>query len=417
MEKQPSKQLLSRSNFLQFFTAVYFFLYIFPFPLNYIPFVGKIFNWYYQTIEILTLWTGKTILGLESLEKIQFTGSGDTTFDYVKIFTLLILSLCVTLLVFFLRIRLNTGKIIVFVRTYGRYFLVLMLLSYGFSKFFEGQFSYPSLERLDRKIGDSSPMGLLWTFMGYSKIYTVFGGFCQVLAGCLLIFRRTMIIGSLLALMVMTNIVVLNFSYDVPVKLFSTHLAVIALLLLIPNVVNLFQLFFMQKSVQLIPERSLFKNKNKQLVAILLKLMAISGLQLIVIIMTVRSFFDTPLNGHNLKAIYYPEQFTIESTSVNRWQKFIINDRYATVFYDEKRYEDFDVKVDTLKHIIQLKSKKDTLNISTLDYRFSDKNTKMYLTGIFQKDTVSITFNIKRKEDFELVDRKFNWINEYPYNK
>ncbi len=86
-------------------------------------------------------------------------------------------------------------------------------------------------------------------------------------------------------------------------------------------------------------------------------------------------------------------------------------------FYDEKRYEDFDVKVDTLKHIIQLKSKKDTLNISTLDYRFSDKNTKMYLTGIFQKDTVSITFNIKRKEDFELVDRKFNWINEYPYNK
>ncbi|SEH66752.1 hypothetical protein SAMN02927937_00766 [Paenimyroides aquimaris] len=54
MEKQPSKQLLSRSNFLQFFTAVYFFLYIFPFPLNYIPFVGKIFNWYHQTIEILT---------------------------------------------------------------------------------------------------------------------------------------------------------------------------------------------------------------------------------------------------------------------------------------------------------------------------------------------------------------------------
>src|SRR5690606_6188396 len=165
MEKLQNKQLFSRSNFLPFFIAVYFFLYIFPFPLNYIPFVGKIFSWYHKAVEISTIWVGKTILGIESLEKILFTGSGDTTFDYVKIFTLLVLSLVITLFIYVSKIKLNTDKIIVFIRTYGRYFLVLMLLSYGFSKFFEGQFSYPSLERLDQKIGDSSPMGLLWTFM------------------------------------------------------------------------------------------------------------------------------------------------------------------------------------------------------------------------------------------------------------
>jgi len=77
--------------------------------------------------------------------------------------------------------------------------LAFALLSYGTAKLFGGQFSFPSLERLDQKIGESSPMGLLWTFMGYSKLYTVFGGICQITAGLLLLFRRFSALGSLMA--------------------------------------------------------------------------------------------------------------------------------------------------------------------------------------------------------------------------
>ena len=412
MEALQSPKWLSKTKFLQLFITTYFFLYIFPFPLEYLPFVNKVFKLYVQGIEALSIWFGKNLFGLEFIEKLN-NGSGDTTFDFVKLFTISVLSLLITFVLFGLRKKVKTEKIIVFVRTYGRYFLALMLFSYGFSKFFGGQFSFPSLERLDQKIGDSSPMGLLWTFMGYSKIYTFFGGICQVLAGCLLLFRKTTVIGSLLAFAVMTNIVILNFSYDVPVKLFSTHLAAIALLLLLPNALNLFNLFFINKPTELIPEPSLIANKEKQMIVLILKIIFMTGLQLYLVVMIVKSFFYTSVQTNHLKGVYYPQEFP----SGNQWKKFIINERYATVFYNENKYEDFKYKIDTVQHSIQLQSIKDTLSISRLKYQFSDKDTRMQLSGIFKKDTISEKFTIKREEDFELVKRSFNWINEYPYNK
>lgn len=397
-------------RFLPLFVVVYFFFYIFPFPLESLPFAGTIFKYYTKGLELLTIWTGENIIGLEQLEKIKMTGSGDTAFDYVKLFTIIILSVLVTGLLFLFRTKINTEKIIVFVRTYARYFLAFILLSYGFSKFFDGQFSYPSLERLDQKIGDSSPMGLLWTFMGYSKTYSVFGGLCQVSAGFLLFFRRTSVLGSLLALMVMTNIVVLNFSYDVPVKLFSAHLALISLLILYPNLRNLFNLLFLKKAVELIPEKSLIKKKEIGYGVLALKVLVITIGVFVLSIVTVRSVFDKP--AHNLQAIYYPEEFT-----ENQWDKLIINNRNATVFYSEKKYEDFDIEIDMKQQTIELKSKSDTLNVYKLKYRFYNDDKTMYLAGTFKTDSISTNFKVKRKEDFELVKRGFNWINKYPYNK
>lgn len=413
MEELQNKKSSQAVGFLWLFVIVYFFFYIFPFPLTYIPFIGKVFKFYNQIIEFLTIRTGENILGLEHIEKVKITGSGDTAFDYLKVFTLVLLSVLVTVLLFLFRTKVNTEKIIVFVRTYARYFLAFMLLSYGFSKFLDGQFSYPSLERLDQKIGDSSPMGLLWTFMGYSQTYAFFGGLCQVTAGFLLFFRRTSVIGSLLAFMVMTNIVVLNFSYDVPVKLFSMHLTLISLLILYPNLKNLFCLLFLNKTIKLIPEQSLIKKKEIGYVVLALKAFVIMGCVFIFSVVAIRSAFDKP--PHNLQAIYYPEEFAKKTE--NQWEKFIINNRYATVFYDKKNYEDFDTEIDITEQIILLKSKTDTLSTNKFKYYFSDDNRTMYLSGKFETDSISATFSVKRKEDFELVKRNFNWISEYPYNK
>lgn len=398
-------------HFLSLFTIVYFFLYIFPFPLYSIPLVGSLAKYYAKAFEWITIWTGKNIFSLGHIEKIKMTGSGDTTFDFVRLFTLIVLAVFVTGLLF--KSKIDKQKIIVFGRTYVRYFLAFILLSYGFSKFYEGQFSYPSLERLDQKIGDSSPMGLLWTFMGYSKSYAVFGGLCQVLAGFLLFFRRTSVIGSLMAFAVMTNVVVLNFSYDVPVKLFSTHLVLIALLILAPNLKNLFGLLFQNKSIKLVLEQSLVKKKNLKYVVLSIKFIVIAGCVLLFSVVEIRSFFNKPSN--HLQAIYYPEKSLTEKDI--SWKKFIIGNRYATIFYDAKSYEDFDTEIDTTLQTIELKSQLDTLVVHTLKYRFADDDKTMYLSGLFKTDSISAQFNIKRKEDFELVKRSFNWINEYPYNR
>ncbi|HVS63755.1 MAG TPA: hypothetical protein VMT85_09690 [Thermoanaerobaculia bacterium] len=80
------------------------------------------------------------------------------------------------------------------------------------------------LERLSQTIGESSPMGLLWNMMGYSRLYNLFSGGVDVLGGVLLLFRRTATLGALVAIGAMANVVLLNFAYDVPVKLYSMHL-------------------------------------------------------------------------------------------------------------------------------------------------------------------------------------------------
>src|SRR5947199_1204250 len=105
------------------------------------------------------------------------------------------------------------------------------MLSFGAYKVIKSQFPAPSLDRLLEPYGDSSPMGLLWTFMGASKAYTIFGGFAEMLGGALLTVRRTTLLGALVCIGVITNIVMLNFSYDVPVKLYSTHLLLMAIFL------------------------------------------------------------------------------------------------------------------------------------------------------------------------------------------
>lgn len=57
-------------------------------------------------------------------------------------------------------------------------------------------------------------MGLLWNFIGASAAYTIFTGVAEVLGGLLLVARRTALLGALVCIGVMSNVVLLNFSYD-----------------------------------------------------------------------------------------------------------------------------------------------------------------------------------------------------------
>ena len=76
---------------------------------------------------------------------------------------------------------------------------VFTLLSYGTIKIIQTQFPFPSFDRLLERYGDSSPMGLLWTFMGYSRPYNFLAGACEASGGLLLFFRRTTTLGALVA--------------------------------------------------------------------------------------------------------------------------------------------------------------------------------------------------------------------------
>ena len=67
-------------------------------------------------------------------------------------------------------------------------------------------------------------MGLLLNFMGYSTAFNMFTGLAEAIAGFLLLFRKTVTFGSLMSMTVLSNIVAMNFCFDVPVKIYSANL-------------------------------------------------------------------------------------------------------------------------------------------------------------------------------------------------
>jgi hypothetical protein len=71
-----------------------------------------------------------------------------------------------------------------------------------------------------------------------------------VIAGLLLLFRRTTTLGALLVVAIMTNIFMLNVSYDVPVKIGSAHILLLALVLLAPDLRRLLNFFVLNRETQ-----------------------------------------------------------------------------------------------------------------------------------------------------------------------
>jgi uncharacterized membrane protein YphA (DoxX/SURF4 family) len=120
-------------------------------------------------------------------------------------------------------------------RTLVRYATSCAMLGYGLSKVFCLQFWRPTPTDLIQTFAGSSPFALMWRFTGYSSPYQFFGGVLEVLGALLLLWRRTTTLGAIVIVGVMTNVVMLNFCYQVPVKNFSMELLLLASWLLVPQ--------------------------------------------------------------------------------------------------------------------------------------------------------------------------------------
>jgi hypothetical protein len=177
-----------------------------------------------------------------------FSGSGDRTVDWVHALTVLTLALVATVVWSLLdRKRREYTAALGWTRLTLRYLLAWVILGYGLAKVFPMQFPPLTDTRLVQRLGDFSPMALLWSFMGASMGYTIFAGAMEVLGGLLLLFRRTALAGALITATVMTNVFALNMFYDVPVKLHSFHWLVLALVIAAPDLGRLFRFAVLQK--------------------------------------------------------------------------------------------------------------------------------------------------------------------------
>ena len=217
--------------------------------------LGQLTSRHKEYTETAVHWTADHVFGIEG-QLVLPNGSGDTTFAYIRIFGCCMIALGVASLwtgVYWRKGDQTWLRDIL--RTYLRYVLALTMLSYGLAKtgFNMTQFAMDAMPRdgqLSRTFGDASPMGLLWTFMAASPAYTFFAGMGEVIGGLLLVFRRTATLGALATFGVMVNVMMLNFCYDVPVKQYSFHLVMMALVVAMPDFPRLFSLLVLNRTTE-----------------------------------------------------------------------------------------------------------------------------------------------------------------------
>ncbi|MEP2935689.1 MAG: hypothetical protein ABJM06_08220 [Gilvibacter sp.] len=400
------------------FGFVYLVLYTFPFPLTYIPGVYWLLGWYRNSSEWLVNNVGEHIFGVTEMSSAP-TGSGDKMYDFMFMATCFIVAIIAAVIWSVLdRKRPNYEKLWLYLHTWLRYYLACFLLSYGFSKVFVLQFSELSLFDLVKTYGDSSPMALAWNFMEYSDSYTIFTGIGEVLGGLLLLFRRTLILGCIVTIAVMATVVMINFSFDVPVKLFSSHLLLIAFVLLIPDYKRLIKLFFLNKTVPPAEKATYFKNPSYNIAANVVKGLFIAY---VLILQTSNSISGQKQYGKKaekpaLYGIYKTVHFVVNkdtiaplTTDAERWNKLIIGKRSAGVQFMNNSLEYYNQEF--LSDTIKLQGYEKFI------LTFIENEKFLILDGSRNSDTVHIKLRKIDHTQMNLLRRGFNWVNEVPFNR
>ena len=106
-------------------------------------------------------------------------------------------------------------------------------------------------------------MGVLWSSIGAATAYEMFAGSAELLGGILLIIPRTALLGALVVVADMTQVFMLNMTYDVPVKGLMFHLLLMALFLAAPELRRLSGFFFLDSACRRLRSRR-FQNAESQ---------------------------------------------------------------------------------------------------------------------------------------------------------
>src|SRR6185436_452574 len=164
---------------------------------------------------------------------VPVNGSGDTSWAWTQLWLYLTIA-AIACVVWTIADRKRTSytRALYWLRLIVRYYIASAALSYGIIKLFLLQMPFPAISQLATPLGDLLPMRLSWLFIGYSTPYQIFSGAMETVAGLLLLNRRTVTAGLFAATGAFLNVVMINLSYDVPVKLYSSHLLFSCLFLL-----------------------------------------------------------------------------------------------------------------------------------------------------------------------------------------
>nr|WP_299384194.1 hypothetical protein [Allomuricauda sp.] len=438
------------------FAFIFFILFIVFLDWSVNPLLSKLY--YYGPLSTILdgiiPWIGKELFDIPYLIVSPYDGQHhDRTYVYLLYFTMAVVAAIGAAVWSLLdRKRPNYQVLYYWLTVLVRYYLAFTMFLFALEKFFKMQFPDLGYYTLTERVGDMSPMHLAWAFFGYSYTYNIFMGIAES-AALLLLFRRTTTLGALLTLITLSNVIAVNFSYDVHAKMYPTALGIMALFLLLRDGHRIIQFFLTGKAVSLpVIKAPVFQKKWMTISKIGLKTLVI-GYFLIFLVndyIDYRSRSEARQDAKSSYAGLYDVTWfvvnkdTLAQDDPSRWNQLILGDRvleavrfqadstaYISVLADKNQiivYGDRNDLAVKTQEIYNEKGLSDEtwMNMdatlvarqiaSSFQFKLTDSNTLM-LNGMIKNDSVLIT--AKRKhiniEEFRLMRRRFHWINEVDY--
>lgn len=181
-----------------------------------LPFDYSWFDWFFKTIQ------SPVLSGLRVIDP-SLIFETDTYGTYLLTILSVLLGAAVTPIIILLLKRYNWKSVDVLKTILGG-ILFFFLFKYGWNKVVKLQFYLPEPNIAYSPLGKLSKDIAYWSVVGSSYSYTVILGVVELLVALLLLFKRTQFLASILATGVFAQVVLVNFSFDISVKLLSISL-------------------------------------------------------------------------------------------------------------------------------------------------------------------------------------------------
>ncbi|MGW5319668.1 DoxX family protein [Nocardia thailandica] len=387
--------------------------------------------WQMLALDPASRWVGEHVFGVDAA--LRLNGSGDQAGIWIQTGFVLLAAVVITV-VWSVRDRRRTAypRLAAWGLTLLRLAVAGQLLFYGFAKLIPSQMPEPELTALLSRVGDLSPMALLWTQVGASPAYEMALGAAEVTAGLLLFWPRTATAGALLSVVSMAQVFLLNLTYDVPVKILSGHLLLMSLVLLAPQARRLANVLVLQRPSEPMTQPELFADPRRRRWA--------TGVQLalgawITAACVVLGLSDWHENGGGapkpeLYGIWEVEEFRADGAPLpalvddpSRWRRLVVDRGTSAYQRMDDRLVAVTVTTDTPARTLTLATAgaaeaaepaepAEPYASFTVDRPAPDR---LVLRGRVGQTPAEITLRAADPERFPLRGTGFRWVQNAPY--
>lgn len=365
---------------------------------------------------------------------VMVNGSGDTSWAWTQVWLYLSLAAIGCVLWSVLdRKRAQYERLAFWLRMIVRYYVATAALSYGIIKLFLLQMPFPSLSQLATPLGDLLPMRFSWLFIGYSAPYQFFSGAMETTAGLLLLYRRTVTAGLFAATGAFLNVMMINLSYDVPVKIYASHLFFASVFLLALDAPRLVRLLVLNQPV---PATSAYDPKFtfawQRWGAIGVKIFLL--FQFLIFPLKngwqrYKSFNAPAAPGPFATGVYDVRRYVVNHDTIPaaiadtlRWRDVIIDNSGAgsintadQVFWRRYGRGYFRYKPNLASNTAAVWKTsavpRDSTFLFTMRYEVPDSST-IRLHTVIRGDSVHVEL-VRVPRHFQLAERQFHWLSEY----